>query len=1273
VMMTPPFSAVDFIQIMGRGHRLSTKSRTETVLVGTDTYVDQWNRGIIANKLTVLGASVKGDYEALSIGDLETVENMNPQDAAKFLEAKRKQVKGAQSVPFSGVPPFDMKSHAAVETVEKAIDWIKRVIFGRIVELEKARGKKDPVGTERGGRRKGLDEKWRKIKVINHRYLTLNELKAYALKENVEAFVDDWIDPEYWVAAKEEWLSKPFDKRFPIVVAPGGFILDGNHRYRVFKAAGRLNEVSIVQVTRAQWEKLTRRFPSSSTMNYGVEDEDDAKFYRELKKQGEWLAKARGVKEPIGTIKRHADGTMRKKIDEGKWRPLSKQDLASYVSSQSKDSTKPPAQVKNTRPGELTALTKEELSALQKLTTIKGRIYSGQPVKMVHSHDRSYDNKPGTFMAMGKGGFALIRFPDGHVSECPFRNLEVIGETKARSVYDGLDPLNVRRMPNNMRDVVDKFMAQKIGKTKLTLTDVANKFAERGFTLSLVGGSIRDLLQGKDPGDLDFVVDCSDNEIKHAIGELNQDWMLGATTNSVIGLVSFEGIDITPNHLHLDTKELSGEFKGGTYKQDAECRDFTVNSMHVDCRRGYLVDSTGRGLEDLKTKTLSIPNEKSFKNNQVLRYFKFVARGYQATDETKKVVAGRFEKAVENQSDARLKGFFIRQIAAKDGLKGLESVKTLMKQVFWNPRLEVAWNIGKTSAGHVMKKAIEFINLVLLYKARGKKVPVGTIHNGRVKLGEGKWRPVKRQGGGVGPSTPPAIAQVATYPTLRKYAVMSLSEMVKYAREEHNVDLVNVTQESRSAWHAVLYQLDLLAEMGIRNRTTLHVRLLEIAHLQDGHSVSATGEKVLAAYNPSTRTILLSHKYKSSFVHEFMHHIYEHLGRTKKDAQRKFIQVAKQTDAYKDFLLMDADLVKKFDASPTGKFWKQINLQPDKEFYYTKPTEMAAYYGSEYIYHKWLNLVLDKKIADEVNMGHGGGVGHYAYQDMKLLEPYFERMMFVKLRKAIEELLIKAAMYRHKHEIVDEQGKHYVYNEGRKKFEYVKKGRARSYPFLMTRQQAEWWASKSDVKQTLLHVTEDANVGDIAEHGFSLKKRAWGRLWGDGVYVCAPTIPSEQMRALKTWAVLYDNPVALKLKIDVRKVLDVDTERAIQSVYQTSAGEEAFSNESEYIANLAGAVEEYRAEVQRLDHLVQRALSEKPDEEGIKPTERIIIEETGVESILDVDPRAHVLAKVLKARGYDALHIRSPEFKIGTGGAQYVVLNPKSIRIFGKVKLEVDA
>ena len=88
IIMTPPFSAVDFVQMPGRVHRLSTKSQSKVTLLSTDTAVEQWNKGIIANKLTTLGASVKGDYEGLSLRDLEMAESMSQEDARAFLKEK---------------------------------------------------------------------------------------------------------------------------------------------------------------------------------------------------------------------------------------------------------------------------------------------------------------------------------------------------------------------------------------------------------------------------------------------------------------------------------------------------------------------------------------------------------------------------------------------------------------------------------------------------------------------------------------------------------------------------------------------------------------------------------------------------------------------------------------------------------------------------------------------------------------------------------------------------------------------------------------------------------------------------------------------------------------------------------------------------------------------------------------------------------------------------------------------------------------------------------
>ena len=160
--------------------------------------------------------------------------------------------------------------------------------------------------------------------------------------------------------------------------------------------------------------------------------------------------------------------------------------------------------------------------------------------------------------------------------------------------------------------------------------------------------------------------------------------------------------------------------------------------------------------------------------------------------------------------------------------------------------------------------------------------------------------------------------------------------------------------------------------------------------------------------------------------------------------------------------------------------------------------------------------------------------------------------------------------------------------------------------------------------------------------------------------------PGEQAKSLRTWATMYDNPIVLQVKINVQKVLEIDLERAVQSVYGTSTGEIAFSTEGEFIANLAGVADKYRSELKRMDALVERAYHEKPDAAGQRPSERIITEETGEASYMDVNPRSYVLAKVLQDAGFDAMHIITHQFSASTGGAQYVVFDPKKIRVIGK-------
>lgn len=61
IMMTPPFTAGEVSQMMGRVNRLNTKSDVRVRGILSNTMIDDWNAGILENKFRTLGAAVGGN------------------------------------------------------------------------------------------------------------------------------------------------------------------------------------------------------------------------------------------------------------------------------------------------------------------------------------------------------------------------------------------------------------------------------------------------------------------------------------------------------------------------------------------------------------------------------------------------------------------------------------------------------------------------------------------------------------------------------------------------------------------------------------------------------------------------------------------------------------------------------------------------------------------------------------------------------------------------------------------------------------------------------------------------------------------------------------------------------------------------------------------------------------------------------------------------------------------------------------------------------------
>lgn len=341
---------------------------------------------------------------------------------------------------------------------------------------------------------------------------------------------------------------------------------------------------------------------------------------------------------------------------------------------------------------DLRPITDADVVNILTLTKTKERIFPGQKVKYTGRGDAQYSGKEGKYVATVKGGAAAIKFPDGHVTYSKWVNVKPVGKLKGGSIYDGLKASNIHRVTGTLKSQIDTALDQKIEGSDVTLRQMCNAFKDQGFTMMVVGGSVRDFLQGKsEVKDLDFIVNCTDNEIKSTVASLDATFLQDAVTNSKLGLVSFRGVDITPIHMHDD---VVGMAKGGTLRDDGEARDFTVNSLQVDPLRDLLVDPSGRGVIDVQSKQLQFNNEAYLSSTPryLLRFFKFVSRGYEPTVQCRMAVLKNL-KYVASLSPCKLESFFERQIAEKDGLVGLDRVSHIVQQYdkrVWN-RMESAF------------------------------------------------------------------------------------------------------------------------------------------------------------------------------------------------------------------------------------------------------------------------------------------------------------------------------------------------------------------------------------------------------------------------------------------------------------------------------------------------------------------------------------------------------------------------------------------------------
>ncbi|NBX95417.1 MAG: CCA tRNA nucleotidyltransferase, partial [Betaproteobacteria bacterium] len=191
------------------------------------------------------------------------------------------------------------------------------------------------------------------------------------------------------------------------------------------------------------------------------------------------------------------------------------------------------------------------------------------------------------------------------------------------------------------------------------IIEISNAYIKAGKDIFLVGGAVRDFIQGIEPKDYDLVTNALPNESKEILKGFNVSDEQGKNFGvlRVYTKDEPEGYEVASYRRDIsggrDTKgddqkvEMGGDV---TIEDDCNRRDLTMNALFYDIKNKQIVDLVG-GVEDIKKGIVRAVGDASQRfiedRLRICRIFRFAAR-------TGGEIDSKTAQAIKN--DNRLKG-----------------------------------------------------------------------------------------------------------------------------------------------------------------------------------------------------------------------------------------------------------------------------------------------------------------------------------------------------------------------------------------------------------------------------------------------------------------------------------------------------------------------------------------------------------------------------------------------------------------------------------------
>lgn len=237
-----------------------------------------------------------------------------------------------------------------------------------------------------------------------------------------------------------------------------------------------------------------------------------------------------------------------------------------------------------------------------------------------------------------------------------------------------------------------------------TYLELVQEIWSRGFEVFLVGGTVRDVLSGQQSKDVDLVTTMP---LTLAAPLLATMFRAVPTIKESRGFVRLGGTPASKDPF-IDLKSFVYSEPGtanaifsGDFPADLRHRDFACNAVYYDPINHALIDPCGKGIDGAASRQLSVVCDHNgrppyYLAQVAIRFFKFVARGFEYSSEVKAAIETHFLPALAAMKRSQVIVYTRTQLFSKssgaEGTVWLErfeaSIRAFGADGLWTERFE---------------------------------------------------------------------------------------------------------------------------------------------------------------------------------------------------------------------------------------------------------------------------------------------------------------------------------------------------------------------------------------------------------------------------------------------------------------------------------------------------------------------------------------------------------------------------------------------------------